>query len=52
MIYIKSIGVGLAFVLGFICATLLLGALVLGIEVRLQSQQEATFYILLHFPYF
>ena len=49
MIYIKSICVGLAFVLGFIC---LLGALALGISLHLLRREDASFFIVAHFHYF
>jgi len=48
MIYIKSIGVGLAFVLGLVCIAALLSALVLSIASRLHE----TYYIALHFRHF
>ena len=50
MIHIKSIGVGLAFVLGLVCIAALLSALVLSIASRLH--QHETYYIALHFRYF
>ena len=52
MIYFKSICVGLAFVLGFVCVTLLLGELVLDTTTRLLRREETSFYVVLHFHHF
>jgi hypothetical protein len=51
MIYLKSVLVGLAFTVGALYATVLLGGLVLGVRAHLGGQREAAFWISLRSPY-